>query len=97
MSERSPVAGANGQDGVYLVATGVSHSVGDLVAEAFAAAGISDWERRAIIDPQLYRPADPRQLVGDPTKLRSIGWRPSVSFDKFVNIMVTAEIEKSLA
>ena len=80
------------ESGDYIVATGVSHSVREFVAEAFGAVGISDWERRVIIDPQLYRPADPRHLVGDPSKLRQTGWEPSVSFPELVGIMVTSEL-----
>ncbi|MBK4346462.1 GDP-mannose 4,6-dehydratase [Lacisediminihabitans sp. G11-30] len=78
----------------FIVATGVSHSVREFVSEAFAVAGVTDWEDRVIIDPALYRPADPKQLVGDPTKLRSIGWEPSVSFHELVGIMIAAELEQ---
>lgn len=85
------------ESGDYIVATGVSHTVRDFVAEAFAVVGVSRWESRVIIDPHLYRPADPKELVGDPSKLRAIGWSPSVSFDELVGIMVTAELEKSTA
>lgn len=77
----------------FIVATGVSHSVREFVAEAFAVAGVDNWEDRLIIDPALHRPADPKQLVGNPKKLRSIGWKPSVTFDDLVRIMVTAEME----
>jgi len=81
------------KSGDFIVATGVSHSVREFVAEAFLAAGVTDWQDRVIIDPGLYRPADPQQLVGDPSKLRSIGWQPSVSFPELVGIMVAAELE----
>lgn len=77
----------------YIVATGVSHTVREFVAEAFAVAGVDDWQDRVIIDPGLYRPADPKQLVGDPAKLRSIGWAPSVTFHELVGIMITAELD----
>lgn len=80
--------------GDYIVATGVSHSVRDFLAEAFTAVGVSGWQNRVIIDPGLYRPADPQQLVGDPSKLRSIGWSPSVSFRELVGIMVGAELDR---
>jgi GDPmannose 4,6-dehydratase len=80
------------ESGDYIVATGVSHSVRDFLAEAFSAAGVTGWQDRVIIDPGLYRPADPQQLVGDPSKLRSIGWSPSVSFSELVGIMVGAEL-----
>jgi GDPmannose 4,6-dehydratase len=81
------------QSGDFIVATGVSHSVREFVAEAFSVAGVSDWQDRVIIDQGLYRPADPQQLVGDPSKLRSIGWQPSVSFHELVAIMVAAEFD----
>lgn len=80
------------ESGDYIVATGVSHSVREFVAEAFSAAGVVDWEQHLIIDQGLYRPADPKQLVGDPSKLRRIGWEPSVSFPELVGIMVSAEL-----
>lgn len=82
------------ESGDFVVATGVSHSVREFVAEAFSAVGIADWQNRVVIDPSLYRPADPKTLVGDPTKLRSIGWRPSVSFPELVQIMVSAELDE---
>jgi GDPmannose 4,6-dehydratase len=78
----------------FIVATGVAHTVREFVAEAFLVAGVEDWADRVVIDPGLYRPADPLKLVGDPTKLRSIGWKPSVSFGDLVRIMVTAELDK---
>jgi GDPmannose 4,6-dehydratase len=81
------------ESGDFIVATGVSHTVREFVAEAFAAAGVADWEDRVIIDPHLYRPADPQQLVGDPSKLRGTGWTPSVTFPELVRIMVAAELD----
>jgi GDPmannose 4,6-dehydratase len=75
----------------YIVATGVAHSVRDFVREAFAAVDITDWEGHVDIDPALYRPADPQQLVGDASKLRSTGWAPSVDFETLVATLVAAE------
>ncbi|TXN28391.1 GDP-mannose 4,6-dehydratase [Lacisediminihabitans profunda] len=80
--------------GDFIVATGVSHTVREFVAEAFDVAGVSHWEDRVIIDPALYRPADPQTLVGDPSRLRSLGWEPSVSFRQLVRIMVTSELDR---
>ena len=77
----------------YVVATGEARSVREFVAAAFAAVGIDDWESRVAIDPSLYRPADPRALVGDPSRLRSLGWRPSVDFEELVAIMVRADLD----
>lgn len=84
----------NDQPGDFIVATGMSHTVREFVAEAFAAAGVTDWERRVVIDPQFYRPADPEQLVGDSSRLRAIGWAPTVDFGELVRIMVDAEFER---
>jgi GDPmannose 4,6-dehydratase len=78
----------------YVVATGEARTVRDFVREAFAVVGISDWEARITIDPSLYRPADPSALVGDPSRLRSLGWRPSVSFGELVRIMVQADVDE---
>jgi len=83
----------NETPGDFIVATGESHSVREFVAEAFAVAGVVDWESRIIIDPQFYRPADPDVLVGDSARLRSIGWQPSVGFAELVRIMVEAELQ----
>jgi len=79
-------------EGDFIVATGTAHTVREFVETAFGVAGVSDWADRIVIDPSLYRPADPRMLVGDPTRLRSIGWTPSVTFEQLVEIMVAAEL-----
>jgi GDPmannose 4,6-dehydratase len=85
---------ANAEAGDFVVATGESHTVREFVAEAFSCAGVNEWESLVIIDPQLYRPADPEQLVGDPSRLRSIGWEPTVAFADLVRIMVEAELKR---
>jgi len=76
----------------YVVATGVAHSVRQFVETAFSYLDIDDWESHVIIDPALYRPADPKSLVGDPSKLRSLGWKPNVDFAQLVHIMVEADL-----
>lgn len=76
----------------YIVATGSSHSVREFVRAAFEHVGIQDWEPRLVIDPGLYRPADPQRLVGDSSRLRSIGWQPTVGFTELVHTMVDAEL-----
>ncbi len=77
----------------YVVATGRAHSVRDFVAAAFAAAGITDWERLVRQDPAFFRPADPTELVGDATKAREVlGWAPTVGFEEIVARMVAADL-----
>jgi GDPmannose 4,6-dehydratase len=77
----------------FVVATGRSHSVRDLVAAAFAAAGIDDWERFVRQDPALLRPADAAELVGDASRARDVlGWSPTVPFEEVVARMVAADL-----
>ncbi|GAB2456164.1 GDP-mannose 4,6-dehydratase [Nocardioides hungaricus] len=77
----------------YVVATGVAHSVRDFVAAAFTRAGIDDWERYVVVDPEFVRPADPTEFVGDATRARSVlGWSPTVEFGELVGRMVDADL-----
>ncbi|WP_296606672.1 GDP-mannose 4,6-dehydratase [Nocardioides sp.] len=79
----------------YVIATGVSHSVRDFVAAAFARAGIIDWEPMVSIDPEFVRPADPTELVGDASLARAtLGWSPTVGFDELVGRMVDADLSE---
>lgn len=78
----------------YVIATGVSHSVRDLVDVAFKHAGL-DWERHVRLDPQLIRPAEVEHLIGDSTKARAqLGWAPSVDFAGLVKMMVDADLQR---
>ena len=78
----------------YVIATGVSHSVRQLVESAFGHAGL-DWQKHVKIDPAFLRPAEVDHLIGDASKARTVlGWEPAVSFDKLVAMMVDADIER---
>jgi GDPmannose 4,6-dehydratase len=78
----------------YVVATGVSHSVRDLVEIAFSRAGL-DWQKHVRLDSNLIRPAEVDHLIGDASKARSVlGWTPTVSFRDLVNMMVDADLER---
>src|SRR5204863_2553661 len=77
----------------YVVATGVPHSVRQLVNCAFGHLGL-DAERYVRRDERFVRPAELVNLVGDASKARELlGWRPSVSFDELVQVMVDADLE----
>jgi GDPmannose 4,6-dehydratase len=76
----------------YIVATGAAHSVRQFVECAFDYLGIDDWQTHVTIDPNLYRPADPKRLVGDPSRLKALGWTPSVGFEQLVHVMVEADV-----
>ncbi len=77
----------------YVVATGETHSVRDLVEVAFTHVGL-DYRDYVVIDSRYMRPAEVDLLVGDPSKARrEIGWEPAVSFDELVRMMVDADME----
>jgi GDPmannose 4,6-dehydratase len=78
----------------YVIATGVSHSVRELVELAFAHAGL-EWQQFVRTDPALLRPAEVDHLIGDASKARSLlGWFPSVDFRALVSMMVDADLER---
>ncbi len=76
----------------YVVATGESHSVQELVELAFAHVGL-DWKSYVREDPSLIRPAEVDTLLGDWTHAREkLGWKPEVSFAQLVQMMVDADL-----
>lgn len=76
----------------YVVATGETHSLSELIATAFACVGISDWEGYVTSESGLFRPVDVETLVGDSTRLRTrLGWAPTVGFEQIVAAMVAAD------
>lgn len=79
----------------YIIATGESHSVQDLVERAFMHVGL-DWRKHVRSDPALRRgSAELHHLVGDPTRARQrLGWEPTVDFDGLVELLVDAELER---
>ncbi len=78
----------------YVIATGETHSVRDLVQTAFSHAGL-DWEKYVKVDKAFLRPAEVDLLVGDASKAkRELGWEPSVSFQEMIAMMVDSDIEK---
>ena len=78
----------------YVVATGVTNTVGRLVELAFAHADL-DRDAHVRTDPALIRPAEVDLLVGDPAKARErLGWEPAVSFERLVQMMVDADLER---
>jgi GDPmannose 4,6-dehydratase len=72
----------------YVLATGESHSVREFLTAAFSYVGL-DWEPYVRIDERYYRPAEVDHLLGDATKARErLGWKPSVTFEELVRMMV---------
>jgi GDPmannose 4,6-dehydratase len=78
----------------YVVATGVSHSVRELVEVAFGRVGL-EWQKFVRADPALLRPAEVDHLLGDASKAReALGWTPRVDFKQLIEMMVDADIER---
>jgi GDPmannose 4,6-dehydratase len=78
----------------YVIATGVSHSVRDLVEVAFGHVGL-EWQKYVTLDPKFLRPAEVDHLIGDSSKARTIlGWKPDVDFKSLVTMMVDADLER---
>ncbi len=78
----------------YVVATGETHSVQELVEIAFECAGL-DWKKHVVQDPALMRPAEVDLLIGDPGKARRVlKWQPEVDFRGLVKMMVEADLER---
>jgi GDPmannose 4,6-dehydratase len=81
----------------YVIATGVSHSVRDLVETAFGHAGL-DSQKHVRLDPAFIRPAEVDLLVGDASKAKNVlDWTPSVPFQALVKMMVDADLERHAA
>ncbi|MBM7516587.1 GDP-mannose 4,6-dehydratase [Nocardioides nitrophenolicus] len=77
------------------IGTGVAHSLADLLALAFAAAGLGDPGERVVQDPALLRPADTAVFVADPEPAAAaLGWRAGVGFETLVAHLVAADLER---
>jgi GDPmannose 4,6-dehydratase len=78
----------------YVIATGVSHSVRDLVEIAFGHLGL-DWSRHVTLDPKLLRPAEVDHLIGDSSKARrALDWTPEIDFPQLVRMMTDADLQR---
>ncbi|HZP41393.1 MAG TPA: GDP-mannose 4,6-dehydratase [Candidatus Binatia bacterium] len=78
----------------FVIATGESHSVQELVEIAFGVVGL-DWRAYVREDPALLRPAEVDRLIGDASKARRVlGWAPRVGFAELVEMMVRADLER---
>jgi GDPmannose 4,6-dehydratase len=81
----------------FVIATGESHSVRELVELAFSHVGL-DWQNHVEIDQRFLRPAEVDLLIGDATRARrELGWSPEVNFSALVKMMVDADIERLTA
>jgi GDPmannose 4,6-dehydratase len=79
----------------YVIATGISKSVRDLVDVAFKAVEL-DYHDYVTVDPALLRPAEVDYLCGDSSYAREkLGWKPEVAFEQLINMMVEADLDRN--
>ena len=77
----------------YVISTGETHSIEELLSVAFNHVGIEDWRRHVRQDPAFMRPAEVDLLIGDSAKAKAkLGWEPTVSFTDLVKMMVDADL-----
>ena len=77
----------------FVIATGETHSVEELVTVAFDYVGL-DWRDYVVQDPRYMRPAEVDLLVGDPSKAgRVLGWEPKVTFTQLIHMMIDADLK----
>jgi GDPmannose 4,6-dehydratase len=78
----------------FVIATGKNHSVRDLARIAFEHVGL-DYKKFVEIDPKLVRPAEVDVLLGDSSSAQKrLGWKPEVSFEELIKMMVDADLER---
>jgi GDPmannose 4,6-dehydratase len=78
----------------YVIGSGETHSVRELLELAFAHVGL-DYRQHVVSDPKFFRPAEVDLLLADPAKARrELGWAPRVSFAELVAMMVDADLER---
>jgi GDPmannose 4,6-dehydratase len=78
----------------FVIATGRNHTVRELAQIAFDRVGL-DYKKFVEVDPKLVRPAEVDVLLGDPSYAREkLGWKPEVSFEQLIRMMVDADLER---
>ena len=78
----------------FVIGTGETHTVQEFVEIACARAGV-DWKKHLVIDPKFYRPAEVDLLLSDPAKAnQKLGWKPQVSFEELVHMMVDEDLRQ---
>ena len=77
----------------YVIATGIQHSIRDVLNIAFNEVGIADWEHYIESDPRFKRPAELYSLCGDMSKAKNkLNWSPKTTFEDMIKAMVNADV-----
>jgi GDPmannose 4,6-dehydratase len=79
----------------FVIATGETWSIRELLDAAFGYIGISNWSNYIVQNPDFMRPAEVPHLKGNPAKANSVlGWKPNTTFTELINMMMEADIER---
>ena len=80
----------------YVIATGISRSIRDLLTQAFSSVGIEDWTPYVRHDTSMLRPSDGTALVGDASKAQErLSWRPTLPFADLIDQMVQHDLQNN--
>jgi GDPmannose 4,6-dehydratase len=78
----------------FVIATGKTNSIEQLLEVAFTAAGLKDWRQYVRQDQRFFRPAEVDLLIGDASKAKAkLGWQPKVDFNSLIEMMVRHDID----
>jgi GDPmannose 4,6-dehydratase len=78
--------------GVFVVATGETHTIQEFVEEAFSYVGLN-WKDYVKIDDRYKRPNEVPLLLGDPSKIKELGWEPKMKFNEIVHAMIDYDLQ----
>lgn len=79
----------------YVIATGKTYSIKNLIEPAFSLVGIDNWEDYVEFDERFMRPSEVPYLLGDPTKAeKELGWVPETSFEGLIKIMLDSDLKR---
>lgn len=79
----------------FVIATGETWSIRELLDAAFGYIGISNWSNYVVQNPDFIRPAEVPHLKGNPAKANNVlGWKPNTTFTELINMMMEADIER---
>lgn len=78
--------------GVFVVATGETHTIQEFVEEAFSYVGLN-WKDYVKIDDKYKRPNEVPLLLGDPSKIKELGWEPKMKFNEIVHAMIDYDLQ----
>ena len=82
----------------YVIATGETHEIRELLDVAFERVGIDDWSSYVTQNPAFMRPAEVDLLIGDAAKAKEkLGWEPKVGFEELIGMMVDNDLAEQRA